>query len=149
MVHFLKNKKFWLAILIAYVFVFIFEFVYHSILMMPAYEATSELWRGKEAVGNYMAFGIIGNIIALIALAYLFRWCCKGRCPKKAIKFAVVLAVLKSALWIGMYMYLAITPIILIGWIIAEFILLIGISLIYAWLLPTCDSGEACEVAKK
>ena len=66
----MKMKRFALAAIGAFVFVFLYEFLVHGYLMMGLYEQTASVWRPQEE--SNMAAMFLSQFLFGTALAFLY-----------------------------------------------------------------------------
>lgn len=75
-----------------YIFIFVYEFVLHGILLKPWYEETIQLWRGEtECV---MAALLGGQLLFAAALTAVYAVGIKGACVKDGLRYGVMLLAL-------------------------------------------------------
>ena len=129
-------KRFALASLGAFVFVFVYEFIVHGFLMMSLYEQTADVWRPEEE--SSMLVMLISQFLFAAALAFFYPivGLDDEKC-KKALPFGVGLGLLMAMPSIGTYCYLPIPITISLLWAVIAFLKALGgtciVSKIYNW----------------
>jgi hypothetical protein len=71
----MNRTKFFIAFIIAFVYIFLFGFFWHGMLMKPMYQATSSLWRSDADFQSHFPILILGH--AVIAFAFTGLYVCK------------------------------------------------------------------------
>ena len=129
-------KRFALASLGAFVFVFVYEFIVHGFLMMSLYEQTADVWRPEEE--SSMLVMLISQFLFAAALAFFYPivGLDDEKC-KKALPFGVGLGLVMAMPSIGTYGYLPIPITISLLWAVIAFLKALGgtciVSKIYNW----------------
>ena len=67
------TKKCFLSVVIVFVTTFIFDAIYHGVLLQGMYEDTASLWRTKEEMQSYFPVQILIYLFFSIAIAALYR----------------------------------------------------------------------------
>ena len=114
-------KRFVLATVSAFIFVFIYEFIVHGFLMMGWYEQTSEVWRPEEESNMAIMFLSQFLFAAAIAFFYPIVGLDDDKC-KKAIPFGIGLGLVMAMPQIATYCYLPIPLTISLLWALISFI---------------------------
>ncbi len=144
-------RYFWLPALAVFITIFVFEFVFHGILMMPSYKATAALWRGEEQIQVLYYIGIIRQFGTALIVTALYRhiWFLKFLCGmrsfcKSGIMFGLKIGVLLGITQAGFYAYMPIPEDIVIAWFIGQIVLglLIGIVLGLCYCNTEAKSSE-------
>ena len=71
----MNRTKFFIAFIVAFVYIFLFGFFWHGMLMKPMYQATSSLWRSDADFQSHFPILILGH--AVIAFAFTGLYVCK------------------------------------------------------------------------
>lgn len=95
-----------LAALAAFIFVFIFDFVYHGILLKPIYESTAALWRPPEQMMAFMPLAISIQLSFALMMTIIFSSFGKGSGFSEGVRFGALMGMLLGLLQVGMYSYL-------------------------------------------
>ncbi len=115
---------------VAFVFVFIFEFLVHGFLMKGLYDATISVWR-PQAESN-MAVMFLGQILFSLAVAFFYPIVGPDKECKKAAPFGFGLGLVMAMPQIATYSYLPIPMSISLFWTLAAFVKAFGSALIVA-----------------
>ncbi len=134
-----------MATIATFILIFLFEWLFHGILMMPDYEATAELWRDEQGMRELFHFSLISQFLRAMAIASLFCWITKNDCDSLSIatgvKIGLLIGLLSGAGMLGSYAYTPIPLDMAIKWFIGEIVLGVIIGAMLA--------GAACCVCKK
>jgi len=68
----MNSKKFTLACVAVFIFIFVFDLLFHGVYLKSIYEQTNSLWRPEEAMKSYIAWLILGQLIITIGFVALF-----------------------------------------------------------------------------
>jgi len=131
----MNMKRFVLAAIGAFVFVFIYEFLVHGFLMMSLYEQTADVWRPQEESNMLVMF--LSQFLFAVALAFFYPIVGMDEDCKKALPFGIGLGLVMAMPQIGTYCYLPIPITISLLWALISFLKALGssyiVSKIYNW----------------
>jgi hypothetical protein len=68
----MNPKKFIIAFLAAFVFIFLFEFVLHAKLLHSAYLETATLWRTEESFNSHFPLLLLGQAVIAFFFTMIF-----------------------------------------------------------------------------
>ena len=68
----MNHKRGAIALIVAFVAIFGFEFVWHGILMKPAYTETAALWRADSDFLNHFWLLLLGHVVVAFAFTGLY-----------------------------------------------------------------------------
>ncbi len=124
-----------IATILAFLVIFLFEWGFHGVYMMPDYEATKELWRSPEAMQELFHFSVIGQLIRALAVGGLFCWASKScaiRCPSKGTKFGLLIGLLSAGMSVGSYAWMPVPLEIPLKWAAGEIVMGVVIGVVLA-----------------
>lgn len=128
-------KRFIFASIGAFIFVFIYEFVVHGLLMMEQYEQTAAVWRSKEE--SNMTVMLLSQLLFAVAVAFFYPIVGPDTESKKAIPFGMGLGLVMAMPQIATYNYLPIPLSLSLLWAAIAFVKALGssyiISRVYNW----------------
>lgn len=126
-------KRFVIAGLAAFVFVFLYEFLVHGFLLQGIYEQTANLWRPETEMN--MGLMLLSQFLFALAVAFFYPIVGPDTGCKKAIPFGVGLGLVLATLQIGAYVYMPIPLTLSLSWALAMFLEAIGcawiVSMVY------------------
>ena len=111
-------KRFVMAAVAAFVFVFAFEFVLHGILLKSIYEATSNLWRPMGSGTKYSLFMLMSQAGYSAVAAFIFTRHYEARGIGEGVRFGLYIGLLLASLEVGTYCYLPIPVKLTIAWVV-------------------------------
>ncbi|TGL58528.1 hypothetical protein EHQ58_10325 [Leptospira ognonensis] len=114
----------------AFVFVFIFEYLVHGLLMRGLYEATMHVWR-PQADSNMFVM-LLSQFLFAMAIAFFYPIVGPDKECKKAVPFGFGLGLVLAMPQIASYSYLPIPISISLIWAAASFIKAFGATYIVA-----------------
>ena len=128
-------KKFLIASIAAFIFVFLYEFLVHGILMASQYQQTMSVWR-PQAEAN-MGIMLLSQFLFAAAVAFFYPIVGPDTDCKKAIPFGVGLGLVLAMPAIATHNYLPIPLTLSLLWAVIAFIKALGssfiVSKIYNW----------------
>ena len=62
-----------IATAVLFVYIFVFEWVFHGVILADMYQSTAELWRSEEAMMVKLGWMIAGQALIAIFLVQIFR----------------------------------------------------------------------------
>lgn len=131
----MNMKRFLIAAVGAFVFVFLYEFLVHGYLMLSQYEQTAAVWRPQEE--SNMAVMLLSQLLFGVAVAFFYPIVGPDTECKKAIPFGVGLGLVMAMPQIASYSYLPIPLTLSLLWAVIAFIKALGCSYIvsraYNW----------------
>lgn len=126
------SKKMMKAMLIGgvlgFVFVFIYEFLVHGVLLKGLYDSTSSVWRPQEEANMFVM--ALSHFLFALAIAFFYPVVGPDKNCKKAIPFGFGLGLVLAMPQIATYSYLPIPFSISICWALAGFFKAFGTSFI-------------------
>ena len=131
----MNMKRFPLAAIGAFVFVFVYEFLVHGFLMKSLYEETASVWRPQEESNMVAMF--LSQLLFGAALAFFYPIVGPDTDCKKGIPFGIGLGLVMAMPEIASYCYLPIPLTISLLWALITFGKALGatyiVSKIYNW----------------
>ena len=115
-------KRFFLAAVAAFVFIYIFDGSFHGMYMKEAYMATANVWRPVDTMMGYAPWILVGQALVAAVFALIFAYGCEGRGIMEGFRYGLYITLFVAG---GMMMWYAVLPIpmdMLIKWIIGAFV---------------------------
>ena len=120
--HFMNWKKFFIAFIAAFGFIFLFGFLWYGKLMHGAHQEVPTLWRTEADFGNHFSTLVFGHIV----MALFFTLLCTRFVPAGGAGPCAMLGLLVALIYAGANMItFAVQPLttkILWGWIVGDLI---------------------------
>ncbi len=128
-----------------FVTLFVFQWIFHGVYMMPQYEATASMWRTQEEMQSLMWVCLVTKLITAFAVTCLYCWLAQacpsgGKCYKKGAKFGLKIGLILGAHDFASYAWLPIQMDMAVNWFIGDVIMgvLVGLAL-----------ALSCRITKK
>lgn len=146
-----KNLKCLLPVAAVFVTIFVFQWLFHGIYMMPAYEATASMWRSKEEMEGLMWVCISTKLVMAAVISCLYCCIskgasCSGKCPKTGAKFGLKVGLLLGAHDFASYIWLPIDMNMALKWLTGDILMGVIIGVVLAFVCRLCKKGE-CKSA--
>jgi len=119
-------KRFISTVTGAFIFVFIFEYIVHAILLKDIYSTTSFLWRAEDVMIQYFHYTAMSQFLFTAAMVYMFHSLSKEFSFIEAFRFGVFVGLAIAAINIGTYAYMPISFKLSILWAMASIIKCVG-----------------------
>lgn len=102
-------KRFWLTVIVGFVFVWGYEYLVHGILMTDLYAQTPQLWRSDAdmAAGLPVLWGV--QFITVLLTAFIFTRHYQARGIGEGIRYGILIGVLLGALTAASYAWLPVS----------------------------------------
>ncbi len=110
----MNMKRFGLSVLAAFVFVFVFEMLFHGFLLKGLYESTAQVWRTEQEMMGYMGWATGSQLFFAVMFSWLFINYIKVESTGDGIRFGLFMGLLLGGVQFGFYPYMPI-PFILAG----------------------------------
>ncbi len=120
----MNTKRFVLAVIGAFVFVFVFEMLWHGFLMKDMYDATISVWRPEGE--HDMRFIFASQFLFAAVLTYIYTVVGKHLTCKRGVAFGFFAGLLLAMPQLGTYCYLPIPLTISLMWMLASHINRLG-----------------------
>ncbi len=131
----MNMKRFMIAGIAAFVFVFLYEFLVHGVLLMNEYEQTMNVWRPQEE--SDMRIMMLSQFLFGMAVAFFYPIVGLDTDCKKALPFGIGLGLVMAMPQIATYCYLPIPLKLSLFWAVATFVKAVIsvyiVSKIYNW----------------
>jgi hypothetical protein len=116
----MNPKKFFIAFIVAFVFIFAFGFVWYGNLMHNVHNEVPQLWRPEADFHSYFPILILGHVV----LAFFLTWLFAKFAPAGGAKAGAVLGILIGLMLVGDNLIsFAVQPLttkILCGWVVGN-----------------------------
>jgi hypothetical protein len=132
----MNMKRLILAIVVAFVVLWVTDFLIHGVWMMPDYRATQSLWRPEAEMGSNMAWMLCAQL--LFVITFVLVWA-KGFASSTtkiswAIGYGVLMGLFSGAWAIIMYVVVPMPCLIATKWFFAGIVQTILLALVTFWI---------------
>ena len=111
-------KRYVLAVIILFLFIYAYESVVHGVLLMNIYNETPNLWRNYDEMMSYLPFHIVLMAILAIWITFIFTQFFKEGGVQNGFYFGLYLGILAGLHAAGAYFYLPISASLASIWFI-------------------------------
>jgi len=120
--HIMDWKKFFVAFVAAFGFMFLFGFLWYGKLMHGAHQEVAILWRTEADFGNHLSALVFGHIVMAFFLTLLCARFVPAGGPGACAGFAILVVLVYVGNDFILYAVQPLTTKILCGWIIGDLI---------------------------
>jgi hypothetical protein len=82
----------WIAV---FLFIFVYEWLFHGILLKDMYTQTANLWRTEEEMSRYFHWLIIGQLMLSVVFCFIFTKCYENKSICEGLRYG---------LWMGLFL---------------------------------------------
>jgi len=129
----MNTKRFLLASIVAFIFVFIYEFAFHGMLLKGLYEQTAHLWRLEGE--HKMQFILLSQLGFALMMGFIFTLKYEGKGIGEGVRFGLLMGLLVGAIELGTYCYMPIPLALTLAWVAGAILKGVGtgivLSLVY------------------
>jgi hypothetical protein len=123
-------KRYAIATIAAFAFVFVFEMLWHGFLMKGMYDATASVWRPESE--HHMTFIFVSQFLFAAVLTFIYTAVGHHLSCKRGIAFGFFAGLLLAAVDLGAYCYLPIPLSIVLMWMAASLLKGLGSGIVIA-----------------
>lgn len=126
------NKRFCLGFIIVAIYIVIYEWIFHGMILKGAYTATAHLWRPETDMQSYFIWMLAGQLLFAFIFCLLFTF---TRCQtnlKGGATYGLVLGLLMSSVSLVYYSVMPIPMALMVGWILGGLLEAIIAGVIFA-----------------
>lgn len=123
-------KRYVLSVIVAFAFLFAFEYVWHTQVLMNDYEATRSLWRAEDQMFALFHWSLITQALTAMIISFIFTLNYEGKGILEGIRFGGIFGFLLGILMFGMYPYMPIPFNLALMWFVGGLLQGLGIGII-------------------
>lgn len=114
------------------IFIFLFDWVVHGMLLVGQYEMYESLWRSASEMESMMGFMVFSQALLAFAMAYFVDR--KGiRGWKRGAKFGAMIGTFFAAMAVGNYLFLPLALTLPVLWAVSIFVSMTCVGAIAGW----------------
>lgn len=147
-------KSLLITILVAFVIVWLTDFLIHGVWLNATYVETKELWRPEAEMLAKMPFMLLGQFLVATSFTLIFAACvAEKRCLSCSLKFSTCIGVMTGGAQIIMYAVQPYPGLLVVKWCVAYLAqaLVLGAIVHFVYKHPstgTCNA-PSCDTAPK
>lgn len=111
-------KRYFLAVVSLFIFIFGYEFIVHGHLLMSMYGKTPNVWRNYSQMQNFIPFNIGVMVFLSFWITFIFTQFFKSGGWKNGLYFGFYVGVLSGIQAAGAYYYLPISFVLALAWFV-------------------------------
>lgn len=131
----MNKKSFALTVVLAFVALFVFDFLWHSKLLCDLYKETAHLWRPPETMQEFFPIATLNQFLTALFLCFIYVCGHEGKGITEGLRFGAIIGLLMGVMQMGLYPYMPIPLVLALLWFLGGLLegLVIGIvcSLVY------------------
>jgi hypothetical protein len=125
--------RFWLAVILVFVALFVMDFVIHMVLLSDVYEATASLWRAEEDMNSLMPIMLIGTLVMALFFVLIFGKGYEGKGIGEGFRFGLYVGLLIGVpMGLGTYSSMPIPFSLALSWMVATLVECVVVGLLAA-----------------
>ena len=132
-----------LATIAGFVFIFVYDYVVHYILLADAYEATKSVWRPMDETNALMHWCFVTKAAIALAFSMLYGVFVVCRKMKMSLKFGLCVGLIIGLSGFGMYPYIAIPMSLALAWFAAGIGTGLGLAIVNKYVFGC--TGKTCS----
>jgi len=139
------NRHVFISIVAVFAFIFIFDWVFHTLLLESSYQATATLWRSKGEMTAHFPWLVAGQFGMAVFITLLYYGFVRDRRLGSGLSFGLVVGLFMASPFLINY---AVTPYplsLVISWMggsVVEFFLVGGL------LAATCRGTQPLDTSR-
>jgi hypothetical protein len=115
-------KRYLAASAATFVFIFVFEFLWHGQLLGGLYQATQSLWRPETEMGTYFPLIPLYQALLALVIVFLFTRHYEGKGIGEGVRFGCTIGALLGILSASMYVFMPVPGVLALGWFVGWFL---------------------------
>lgn len=143
----MNTKSLVITILVAFVTVWVTDFLIHAVWLSSTYGATKELWRPEAEMLEKMPWMFLGQFLVAAAFTTIFAACvAEKRCISCTLKFSAAIGVLVGGGQIIMYAVQPFPGLLVAKWCLGYFVQLLLLGCVVHKVYKPNTAQPACGV---
>lgn len=124
----MNYKRFILTVLVAFIFVFLYEFLIHAVLLMDSYSDLAYLWRAEGEEKMEILF--LSQFLFSLFAVFLYTRNHEGKGVTEGLRFGLYLGLIMAVVGLGSYAFMPIPFSLTFAWMLTSFVECLGIGVI-------------------
>ncbi len=113
----MKGKIISYSAIAAFAMSYLFDWLYHGVILLPMYEQTASLWRPMQEMEALMPFCVMWHLLRAIIIAWILVHVYEARGTADYLRFGLYLGLLMGILPFGSYVYMPIPIMLAVAWL--------------------------------
>ena len=90
----MNTKRLIVASIVVFVFVYLYDWVFHGFILKNAYVQTASLWRPEQEMMSYFHFLVLGQAVTAFMASLVFAKTCKSGSICEGLNYGALLGLL-------------------------------------------------------
>ena len=128
----MNTKRLVISSIAVFIFIFIFEWLFHGMILADAYQATAQLWRTEADMQSHFYWMLLGQLLFAVMFCFIFTKGYQQKGLAEGARYGFYMALFISTTTLVMY---AVTPYpgtLVTAWIIGGIVELVLAGMILA-----------------
>ncbi len=143
-------KKILIGTVVVAVVTFLFDWIFHGMLLKADYEATAALWRPQAEMQGMMSFCIIYHLVLAFGVSALYCYFakgreCKGACPNTGTKFGLLLGLILGITNFAAYIWMPMPLELAIKWLAGSIVWGVIVGYVLSMLCSKCKDSSCSK----
>lgn len=113
----MDNKRFFLAWIVVFAFIFLFEFAFHGTIMKAMYEQTAGLWRNEANMRHLFPWAVMGQFLMAGIFCYIFTKGYEGKGTIEGLRYGLLIGILFAPENLILHTVAPYPPLMIVRWI--------------------------------
>lgn len=137
----LNLKRYVMSAIVVFVFVFLYEWLFHGMLMGGMYAETAELWRSQADMQSKFHWMLIGQALFALTVSYIFTRGYEGRGLMEGVRFGILITLFTAGPQLVMYAVAPHPGEMVIYWMLGALLELVLIGMILSTLYKPAENA--------
>jgi len=118
----MNTQKYCLGSIGVFIFIFVFEWIFHGMILGETYSQTAHLWRPKEEMPQYMGWMVLGQLLFAFIFSYIFLKGYENKGTMEGVRYGLLIATLYVPTNIILYSVIPYPAHLVVAWVIGGYI---------------------------
>ena len=129
----MNKKRFALCAVAGFIYIFIFEFIFHGNILKSTYELTPTLWRPMADMGELFIWMLATQFLVSAVSAFIFTRNYESSCMiGEGARFGFMVGLLIAIINGSAYLYMPISLTLALAWFGGTLIQFVGLGIIFS-----------------
>ncbi len=110
-------KRFIISSIAVFVFVFLFEWLAHGVILKGIYDQTAQLWRPE--VEHKMVYLFLSQICFSVIAVFIFTRNYEGKGIGEGLRYGLYVGLVLGSVQLATYSFMPIPLVLMLGWVAA------------------------------
>src|SRR5689334_2233514 len=84
-------SRYVLTSICAFIFIFVFEWIFHGVYLKELYSQTASLWRSPDGMKEYFIWLVAGQLLFAFVLSFIFVKGYENKGKKEGLRFGLLI----------------------------------------------------------